>query len=139
MHPVPPLPAAGNGDSRLRARLVSGRLVEETSRSVDSSSDKVGAYLGLTPRRYASGETDRAGRISKCGDGLMRTYLVEAAGVLLTRSKATSDLTDWGLRLAKRASAAKARVGVARELSVILLRLWTDNRVFQPRANVITG
>jgi transposase len=30
-----------------------------------SSSDKVGAYLGLTPRRYASGETDRAGRISK--------------------------------------------------------------------------
>jgi len=44
-----------------------------------SSSDKVGAYLGLTPRRYASGETDRAGRISKCGDGLVRTYLVEAA------------------------------------------------------------
>jgi transposase len=104
-----------------------------------SSSDKVGAYLGLTPRRYASGETDRAGRISKCGDGLVRTYLVEAAGVLLTRSKATSDLKDWGLRLAKRASAAKARVGVARKLSVILLRLWTDNSVFQPRANVTAG
>jgi len=29
----------------------------------------VGAYLGLTPRRYQSGEVDRAGRISKCGDG----------------------------------------------------------------------
>jgi transposase len=76
---------------------------------------------------------------SKCGDGLVRTYLVEAAGVLLTRSKATSDLKDWGLRLAKRAPAAKARVGVARKLSVILLRLWTDNSVFQPRANVISG
>jgi hypothetical protein len=38
---------------------------------------------------------------SKCGDGLVRTYLVEAAGVLLTQSKATSDLQDWGLRLAK--------------------------------------
>jgi hypothetical protein len=104
-----------------------------------SSSDKVGGYLGLAPRRYALGETDRAGRISKCGDGLVRTYLVETAGVLLTRSKATSDLKDWGLRLAKRASAAKARVGVARKLSVILRRLWSDNSVFQPRANVITG
>ena len=45
-----------------------------------ASSANVGAYLGLTPRRYASGETDRAGRISKCGDGLVCTYLVEAAG-----------------------------------------------------------
>ncbi len=35
----------------------------------------VGAYLGLTPRRYQSGEVDRAGRISKCGDGLVRTLL----------------------------------------------------------------
>jgi len=35
----------------------------------------VGAYLGLTPRRYQSGEVDRAGRISKCGDGLVRLVL----------------------------------------------------------------
>jgi transposase len=97
-----------------------------------TSSAKVGAYLGMTPRRYASGETDRAGRISKCGDGLVRTYLVEAAGVLLTRSRATSDLRDWGLRLAKRSSGAKARVAVGRKLAVILLRIWTGNTVFQP-------
>jgi len=76
---------------------------------------------------------------SKCGDGLVRTYLVEAAGVLLTRSKATSDLKDGGLRLGKRAPAAKARVGGARKLSAILLRLRTDNSVFEPRANVISG
>jgi transposase len=28
----------------------------------------VGAYLGLTPRRYQSGEVDTTGHISKCGD-----------------------------------------------------------------------
>ena len=33
-----------------------------------SKSSSVGAYLGLTPRRYQSGEVDRSGRISKCGD-----------------------------------------------------------------------
>src|SRR5271166_1696909 len=44
----------------------------------------VGAYLGLTPRRYQSGEVDKAGSISKCGDGLLRSYLFEAANVLLS-------------------------------------------------------
>jgi Transposase IS116/IS110/IS902 family len=39
----------------------------------------VGAYLGLTPRRYQSGEVDTTGHISKCGDSLLRGYLYEAA------------------------------------------------------------
>src|SRR5580692_10944404 len=43
----------------------------------------VGAYLGLTPRRYQSGEVDTTGHISKCGDSLLRGYLYEAAAVLL--------------------------------------------------------
>ena len=45
----------------------------------------VGAYLGLTPRRYQSGEIDYSGRISKRGDGAMRALLFEAANVLITR------------------------------------------------------
>ena len=39
----------------------------------------VGAHLGLTPRRYQSGETDIQGRVSRCGDELARTALYEAA------------------------------------------------------------
>ena len=39
----------------------------------------------LTPSRFASGEVDWSGRISKCGDRMLRSYLFEAAGVLLTR------------------------------------------------------
>ncbi len=47
----------------------------------------VGAHLGLTPRRYQSGETDLQGRVSRYGDELARTALYEAAHSLLTRSK----------------------------------------------------
>ena len=48
----------------------------------------IGAYLGLVPRRYQSGEVDYTGSISKCGDRRVRTLLYEAANVMLTRYKA---------------------------------------------------
>ena len=62
----------------------------------------VGPYLGLTPRRYQSGETDRHGGISKCGDRFTRTCLYEAASVLLTKVQRWSPLKAWGTRLARR-------------------------------------
>ena len=64
-------------------------------------SRSVGAYVGLTTRRHASGEIDWTGRISKCGDAMLRSYLFEAAGVLLTRVPKWSALKAWGMRLAK--------------------------------------
>jgi transposase len=90
----------------------------------------VGAYLGLTPKRYQSGEVDLAGRISKCGDGFARTCLYEAAGVLLTRVERWSSLKAWGVRLMKRIGTTKAKVAVARKLAVILHRIWTDGTEF---------
>jgi len=93
-------------------------------------SRSVGAYLGLTTRRYASGETDRTGRISKCGDSMLRSYLFEAANVLLTRVAKWSALKAWGVRIAKRKSLSKARVAVARKLAVILHRMWIDGTEF---------
>ncbi len=94
-------------------------------------SRSVGAYVGLTPRRYASGEVDWSGRISKCGDAMLRTYLFEAAGVLLTRVHKWCALKAWGLRLAKRTSLRKAKVAVARKLAVILHRMWIEGTQFQ--------
>src|ERR1035438_7321758 len=67
-------------------------------------SKSVGAFLGLTPRRYQSGETDVSGRISKCGDELTRTYLYEAATTLLSKIHKWSALKAWGLRIAKGAA-----------------------------------
>jgi transposase len=60
-------------------------------------SRSVGAYVGLTTRRHASGEIDWTGRISKCGDAMLRSYLFEAAGVLLTRVPKWSALKAWGM------------------------------------------
>ena len=93
-------------------------------------SRSVGAYVGLTTRRYASGETDRTGRISKCGDGMLRSYLFEAANALLTRVARWSSIKAWGMRIAKRKSLSKAGVAVARKLAVILHRMWIDGAEF---------
>ncbi len=93
-------------------------------------SRSVGAYFGLTPRRHASGEVDWSGRISTCGDAMMRSYLFEAAGVLLTRVAQACRLKAWGLRLWKRIGFKKAKIAVARKLAVILHRRWRDGADF---------
>jgi transposase len=93
-------------------------------------SRSVGAYLGLTPCRYASGEVDWSGRISKCGDVMVRTYLFEAAGVLLTRVPQWCKIKAWGHRLWKRIGFKKAKIAVARKLAVILHRMWRDGADF---------
>jgi transposase len=94
-------------------------------------SRSVGAYFGLTPRCYQSGEIDQNRGISKCGDGLVRTYLFEAAGTLLTRVEKWSALRAWGLRLAKRSGLKKAKIAVARKLAVIMHRMWVDGASFR--------
>jgi transposase len=95
------------------------------------SSATLGAYLGLTPRSYASGETSRSGRISKRGDALTRTHLFEAANALLTRGTRFSALKAWGLRLAKKAGFKKAKTAVARKLAVILHAMWKNGTEFR--------
>jgi transposase len=95
------------------------------------SAQTVGAYLGLTPRRKQSGELDFNGRISKWGDRLLRTYLFEAASVLLHRTQRWSALKAWGTRLMKRVGAKKAKVAVARKIAIILHCIWTDGTSFE--------
>jgi transposase len=93
-------------------------------------SRSVGAYVGLTSRCHASGGVEWSGRISKSGDAMLRSYLFEAAGVLLTRVPKWSALKAWGTRLAKRNGLCKAKVAVARKLAVILHRMWIDETEF---------
>lgn len=96
-----------------------------------AKSRAVGAHLGLTPRRYQSGETDIQGRISRCGDELARTALYEAAHTLLVRSRKWSSLRAWGMQVARRRGMARARVAVARKLATILHRMWRDGADFR--------
>ena len=90
----------------------------------------VGAYLGLTPRRYQSGETDWSGRISKRGDGAMRKLLYEAANILIQRVARFSPLKAWAMRLVARRGMKKAIVATARKLAVIMTRIWRDGTTF---------
>ena len=94
------------------------------------SSKMVGAHFGLTPRKYQSGETDYTGRISKIGDGSVRTALYEAAHIILTRPVKGSGLKSWAMKLAKRVGMKKAKVALARKLAVILHRMWVDGTSF---------
>jgi transposase len=90
----------------------------------------VGAHLGLTPKKYASGEVDRNLGISKCGDVAMRATLYQAALALLTRSKKHSSIRNWGLAVAKRRGMRRAVIAVARKLSVVMHRVWADGTEF---------
>jgi transposase len=91
----------------------------------------VGAHVGLTPKRYQSGETDYSGKISRAGDAMLRGLLYEAATTVLSRTHRWSRLKAWGVRLAARVGKKRARVAVARKLSVILHRMWLDQRPFE--------
>ncbi|WP_105375163.1 IS110 family transposase, partial [Neorhizobium huautlense] len=93
-------------------------------------SKAVGAILGLTPKLDESGESRRVGRISLCGDGMMRTLLYEAAQILLTRVRKWSSLKAWAMKIAKRSGMAKAKVALARRLAVVMHRMWLDGTEF---------
>ena len=80
----------------------------------------VEAHFGLTPRKWQSGEIDRMGRISRCGDEMMRTALYEAASALLTRTRRWSWLKAWAMQVLKRRGKKRAKVALARRLGVVL-------------------
>ncbi|WP_247458930.1 transposase [Bradyrhizobium sp. 153] len=90
------------------AALTFRHTIDDPSRFRSAST--VGAYLGLIPRRNQSGT---GGKISRWGDRLLRTYLFEAATVLLYRTKKWSSLKAWGMKLATRIGMKKAKVAIA--------------------------
>src|SRR5262245_17013879 len=97
------------------------------------SSKQVGPHFGLTPKRYQSGETDRSGRITKVGDAAVREALYQAAHVMLTKPvKGCAELKSWAMRIAKRAGMRKAKVALARTLTVIMHRMLADEQAFRP-------
>jgi transposase len=95
------------------------------------NSKAVGAVLGLTPAQHQSGESNRTGRISLCGDAMMRTLLYEGAQSILTRSVKWSWLKAWAMKIAKNRGLKRAIVALARRLAVIMHRIWVDGTEFR--------
>lgn len=96
-----------------------------------SDSRDVGAYFGMTPKQYSSGEINKLGRISKCGHSEVRSLLVEAATVALTRAKLWSKLKAWGLKIVQKKGIKKASVAVGRKLAVIMHRMLITKEPFR--------
>lgn len=97
------------------------------------NSRSVGAWVGLTTRRYQSGEVDYDGHISRRGDRHLRWLLYEAAAIILTRVRAESNLRTWGLKLRERIGFKRAAVAVARKLAVIMHAMLKTGEVFEPQ------
>lgn len=98
------------------------------------SSSSVGAYLGLTPRRYESGEVSRNGRVSKRGDKFTRKCLYEAANAIFSRKLGGPRLREWAKSIAERTGPRKAKVALARKLAVTLHAMWRTNTPFREEA-----
>ncbi len=94
-------------------------------------SKSVGAVFGLTCAKYQSGEVDRSGAISRCGDEMMRTMLYEAAQSMLFHSTKWSWLKAWAMKVARHRGMKKAVVALARRLAVIMHRIWVDGTEFR--------
>lgn len=122
-----------------------GALVAVTYRSaVDdpgrfAKSRTVGAYFGLTPKKYQSGETDFDGGITKVGDAMVRTALYEAAHIMLTRATRFSTLKRWAMDVAKRRGMKRAKVALARKLATVLHRIWSDVSQFRWGKDAVTA
>jgi transposase len=98
------------------------------------SGRSVGAYLGLVPSLYQSGETMRRGRITKRGNRQTRWALSIAANVILGPSvRRPSAIRQWGLKLVGRLGRKKAVIAVARKLASVLWAMWRNRTAFEPR------
>jgi len=108
--------------------------LEEPQRFAKSRS--VGAFLGLVPRQYDSGDSRPQLRITKAGDPLLRRLVVQSAQYILGRFGEDCDLRRWGLKLAgdgkNKIRRHKAVIAVARKLAVLMHRLWQTGEVYEP-------
>ena len=102
-------------------------------------SKSVGAVFGLTCAKYQSGESERTGAISRCGDEMMRTMLYEAAQSMLFRSTKWSWLKAWAMKIARHRGMKKAIVALARRLAVIMHRIWIDGTEFRWTREAVTA
>jgi transposase len=93
-----------------------------------ATAKQVGAYAGLVPRQYQSGVTDRKGRITRRGPGVLRKLLVECAWCMLRSNPWAraqyARLTGGGASRKKPAVVAPARK--------LLVRCWAMLRDGKP-------
>jgi transposase len=95
------------------------------------TSKAVGAYFGMTPRQYSSGETHHQGRVSKKGSPEVRFLLNEAATVMMYNTKSWCRPKAWGLKLKKKKGHKKATMALGRKLAITMHRMLITKKPFE--------
>lgn len=107
--------------------------VEDPQRFTKNRS--IGPFLGLTPKRDQSGETDKELPITKAGDEFLRRLLTNSAQFILGPFGPDCDLRRHGERILRKggkASKKKAVTAVSRKLAVRLMHLWKTGETYEP-------
>lgn len=92
----------------------------------------VGAYAGMTPKQYSSGESQKQGRISKTGSRELRMLLCQSAMCMMYNTRTWNRPKLFGLKIKKKHGHKKAIVALGRKLAVIMHRMWIDRKPFEP-------
>jgi len=94
-----------------------------------------GAWLGLTPRQYASGDTSRMGRITKRGNPYLRKQLIHGARAIVSRAATKNDaLSAWINQLRERKSFNITVVATAHKLARLMWVLLKKQETYQPQS-----
>lgn len=109
---------------------LSATILLNTIGNVKDFSDdkKLAAYIGIVPRVYVSNETSRYGRITKMGNKIARTALVQSALVAI---RYNPYLRRFYMRLKARKGSGKAIIATARKLLTIIYRTLKNDWVFE--------
>jgi transposase len=95
---------------------------------------KLAAYLGLVPRVQNSNETERSGHITKQGNKLAHTALVQCA---LIAKRYSAFLQQFYQRIQRRRGGGKANIALARKFLGVIYHTLKNNWVFEDFPNFV--
>jgi transposase len=97
------------------------------------TAEQVTSFIGLAPVISQSGASNGYARLIPCGQGKLRSVLIEAAWRLLSKEEWASIF--YRRILNNSGNAQKAIIALARKLAIILWRLWLENRIYESNYN----
>jgi len=92
-----------------------------------TSGKQVGAYFGLVPKPFQSGQSDRRGRITRRGPAVVRKLLVECSWCML-RYNGWAREVDARLTNGGKSRRKQAVVALARKLAVVCWAMLRDGK-----------
>jgi transposase len=131
------LDTLGRQDKNIQLLQTTGgvgpRLAEAIAAFIDEpgrfeTGKQVGSYAGLTPRQYQSGNMDHQGKISGCGNKVLRSLLVEVSWLGLRHNKWMNQTYHRILR----GSASRKKIAITAVARKLLVRCWAMLRDGRP-------